>query len=66
VEIGDGKTTLLWHDNWDGLCKSASFPELWSFASFKDITIHQARLVSPNEMFHTPLSAEAFDQLLAL
>jgi hypothetical protein len=66
VEIGDGKTTLLWHDNWNGLCKSASFPELWSFASFKNITIHQARLVSPNEMFHTPLSAEAFDQLLAL
>jgi hypothetical protein len=24
VEIGDGKTTLLWHDNWDDMCKSAS------------------------------------------
>jgi hypothetical protein len=23
VEIGDGKTTLLWHDNWDGIHKSA-------------------------------------------
>jgi hypothetical protein len=66
VEIGDGETTLLWHDNWDGLCKSASFPELWSFASIKDITIQQARLVTPNEMFHTPLSIEAFDQLHAL
>jgi hypothetical protein len=66
VEIGDGKTTLLWHDNWDGLCKSARFPELLSFASFKDVIIHHARLASPNEMFHTPLSAEAFDQLLAL
>jgi hypothetical protein len=66
VEIEDGKTTLLWHDNWDGLCKSARFSELWSFASFKDVNIHQARLALPNEMFHTPLSAEAFDQLLAL
>jgi hypothetical protein len=66
VEIGDGKTTLLWHDNWDGMCKSARFLELWSFASIKDITIHQARLVAPNEMFHTPLSVEAFEQLHAL
>ena len=66
MEIGDGKTTLLWHDNWDGLRKSVRFPELWSFASLKDITINQARLASPNEMFHTPLSAEAFEQFLAL
>jgi hypothetical protein len=48
------------------MCKSARFPELWSFASIKDITIHQARLVAPNEMFHTPLSVEAFEQLHAL
>ena len=66
MEIGDGKTTLLWHDNWDGLRKSVRFPELWSFASLKDITINQARLASPNEMFHTHLSAEAFEQFLAL
>jgi hypothetical protein len=39
VEIGDGKTAFLWHDNWDGMCKSARYPELWSFASNKDITI---------------------------
>jgi hypothetical protein len=66
VEIGDGKTTLMWHDNWDGMCKYARFSELWSFASIKDITIHQARLVTPNEMFHTPLCVEAFEQLHAL
>jgi hypothetical protein len=66
VEIGDGKTTLLWHDNWDGLCKYVRFLELWSFASLKDITILQARLASSNEMFHTPMSAEEFEQLLAL
>jgi hypothetical protein len=66
VEIGDGKTTLLWHDNWDGVRKSASYPEFWSFASIKDITIHQARLTASHEMFHTPLSAEAFEQFQAL
>jgi hypothetical protein len=66
VEIGDGKTTLPWHDHWDGLRKSVRFPELWSFASLRDITINQARLASPNEMFHTPLSVEVFEQLLAL
>jgi hypothetical protein len=66
VEIGNGKSTLLWHDRWDGLRKSIKFPELWSFASIKDININQARLASPNEMFHTPLSVEAFEQLLSL
>jgi hypothetical protein len=66
VEIGDGKTTLLWHDNWDGICKSAQYPELWSFASCKDITIQQARLAASHEMFHTPLSADAFVQFQAL
>jgi hypothetical protein len=66
VEIGDGKTTLLWHDNWDGICKSAQYPELWSFASRKDITIQQARLAASHEMFHTLLSVEAFVQFQAL
>jgi hypothetical protein len=66
VEIGDGKFTLLWHDRWDGLRKSVKLSELWSFASIRDININQARLAPPNEMFHTLLSAEAFEQLLSL
>jgi hypothetical protein len=66
VEIGDGKTTFLWHDNWDGMRKSVRYPELWSFASSKDITIHQARMAASHEMFHTPLSTEAFEQFQAL
>jgi hypothetical protein len=66
VEIEDGKTTLLWHDNWDGMCKSTRYLELWSFASIKDITIHQARMTASHEMFHTPLSVEAFERFLAL
>jgi hypothetical protein len=66
VQIGNGKSTLLWHDRWNGQCLSEKFPELWSFASVKEINIHQARLAPPNEMFHTPLSAEAFEQLLQL
>jgi hypothetical protein len=60
------KTTFLWHDNWDGMRKSARYPELWSFASSKDITIHQARVTASHEMFHTPLSVEAFEQFQAL
>jgi hypothetical protein len=65
VEVGNGKTTLLWHDRWNGQRTSERFPELWSFASVREINIHQARLASPNELFHTPLSAEAFGQLLS-
>jgi hypothetical protein len=60
VEIGDGRSTLLWHDNWDGISKSTQYPELWSFAACKDITVLQARLVDAQEMFHAPLSVEAF------
>jgi hypothetical protein len=63
VEVGDGRTTLLWHDKWGGTCKSEIFPKLWSFASNKDITINQARTVDIHEMFNTPLSVEAFQQL---
>jgi hypothetical protein len=66
VEIGNGKSTLLWHDLWNGKRISENFPELWSFASVKEINISQARLASPNELFHIPLSAEAFEQLLSL
>jgi hypothetical protein len=46
--------------------KLAQYLELWSFASSKDITIHQARLAASHEMFHTPLSAKAFEQFQAL
>jgi hypothetical protein len=60
------KTTFLWHDNWDGIRKSTRYPELWSLASCKDITIQQARMAASHEMFHTPLSAEAFVQFQAL
>jgi hypothetical protein len=42
VQIGNGKSTLLWHDRWNGQCLSQKFLELWSFASIKKITIHQA------------------------
>jgi hypothetical protein len=66
VEIGDGRTTLLWHDNWDDICESESYPELWSFASNKGITIHQARTTGLHDMFHTPLSVEAFQHLHSL
>jgi hypothetical protein len=66
VEIGNGKTTLLWHDRWNGQRTSERFPELWSFASVKEININQARMASPNELFHIPLSAKAFGQLLSL
>jgi hypothetical protein len=46
--------------------KSARYPELWSFASIKDITIHQARTTTSHEMFHIPLFVEAFEQFHAL
>jgi hypothetical protein len=35
VEIGNGKSTLLWHDRWNGQHLSEKFPELWSFCLYQ-------------------------------
>lgn len=43
------------------------FPELFSFAKNKSMTIHAAKqMESLMDHFHLPLSGQAFDQLLLL
>lgn len=66
MEVGDGRTTLLWHDRWDGDLKSKKYLAMLSFAVNKNFTIRQVRSDNPREMFHTPLSEEAFQQLQRL
>lgn len=66
VNVEDGRIALLWFDRWDDDIKSDKYPELLSFAINRNITLRQARLDNPQEMFHTPLSEEAFQQLHCL
>jgi hypothetical protein len=48
--VGDGRTTLLWHDRWDGDLKSEKYPELLSFAIKRNITVRQARSDTPRNV----------------
>lgn len=60
VDIKDGRTTLLWFDQLDGTPTSEEYPKLLSYAINKDISIKHARMNNLQEMFHTPITEEAF------
>jgi hypothetical protein len=52
---------------WAGQLLNQSFPELFSFAKNKNISIQKARLLFDiNNVLHLPISIEAYDQLLLL
>lgn len=58
-----GDTTLFWTDNWTGEPLSRRFPELYSFAVDKDISL--IKLQTQEEislLFHRPLSYQAYTQ----
>jgi hypothetical protein len=62
-----GETILLWKDLWNGRVLEHSFPELYSFAINKDISISLAKnQESIQDLFITPLSEEAFAQFCEL
>jgi hypothetical protein len=65
VNVGDGSSCLLWDDCWVGQPLKLTFPELHSFAKKKDICLAKAiATLTTFQMFHLPLSVQAFDQLL--
>jgi hypothetical protein len=67
AEINDGRTVMLWHDLWDSSIRSSQFPELFSFYTSNGFTVAQAASL-PNlyDIFHLPLSAEAYQQYVSL
>jgi hypothetical protein len=67
VNIQDGKSCLFWEDLWNGLVPKLSFPELFSFTRKPKITLAEVK-AAPNlhDLFHLPLSVEAFSQLKQL
>jgi len=67
VQISDGKTCLLWWDLWDGQVCAQIYPHLLSYAKLKNISLHRiSAMPSIEQLFHLPLSAEAYAQLLLL
>lgn len=63
----DGKTCLLWSDLWESMVPRYSFPELYSFAKNKSVSIFLAKqMENVVDLFHLPLSGHAFDQLVVL
>lgn len=61
--LGMGQTVLLWEDIWTNQRLTVSFPHLSSFAINPHITVKQAvEPVSMLDMFHLPLSVEAFEE----
>ena len=67
VNLSYGRTCLLWWDLWDNQVCAQVFPELFSFSKIKNVTIQ--KVLSPmsiDQLFHLPLSSEAYAQLLLL
>jgi hypothetical protein len=65
VHLGD--TCFLWQDYWGGSNRRQTLPQHYSFAKNKNISVSKALWASDiNQLFHLPISQEAFEQLLLL
>jgi hypothetical protein len=65
--LGSGSSVLLWHDSWSGQSLKQQLPHLFSFAKFGNSSVLQAiGLDALEELFHLPLSVEAFAEFNTL
>jgi len=66
-ESGSGNSCFLWHDLWGDVILAQSFPELYSFAKKKNITLAEGTSQLPlHTLFHLPMSTQAHYQMLQL
>lgn len=62
--MGNGSSTSMWKDLWDFRIPEYAFPELYSFAKRKNWSVMSEKAVEDLvQLFHLPLSSEAFMQL---
>jgi hypothetical protein len=70
VTIVDGYTSFFWSDIWDGRLLSSQFPELFSFAKDKHISVQSfislSAMEASDELFHLPLSTQVYLQFQQL
>jgi hypothetical protein len=67
VNVQNGKSCILWFDNWNDQLLKTALPELYSFAKNQNLTV--AKWFSQQQalaLFNLPLSAEAFQQFQIL
>jgi hypothetical protein len=64
VHAQNGATTLAWQDQWNGRILKFSFPELYSFIKNQNLTLEQTLQSNLGDLFHLPLSQQAYDQFL--
>jgi hypothetical protein len=66
----DGYTSFFWSDIWNGRLLSSQFLELFSFAKDKHISVQSfismSAIEDPDELFHLPLSTQAYAQFQQL
>lgn len=67
VSVSNGSTCNLWSNLWEGMIPQFEFPELYSFAKQKNISVQKAKsMTNVEQLFHLPFSAQAFQQLQTL
>jgi hypothetical protein len=65
--IGNGRSIQLLYDKWDEKDHRCLYPELFSYAVDKCITLQHAKRFTPTQdLFHLPMSIEAYEQLQKL
>jgi hypothetical protein len=61
--IGQGDTALFWKDDWQNQIMQETYPCLFSYAQDEDISVKLfGSLENIADIFHMPLSPEAFEQ----
>lgn len=64
VQIRDGVTCLFWKDNWREQSLEINFPELFSFAKSKTISVAAAwEHDDLTQLLHLPISETTYSQL---
>jgi hypothetical protein len=64
VSLQNGRSCNMWTDLWGSLVPCQAFPELFSFAKRKSISVQKAKEIESLEQpFHLPLSTQDFQQL---
>jgi hypothetical protein len=67
ASAGHGDTILFWQDLWNGKVLSQSYPHLHSLTNNENITLQSVlQLNELQELFHLPLSDEAYTQFCDL
>jgi hypothetical protein len=63
AQVGNGETVLFWSDLWNAKVLQLDYPQLFSFAKNKSITVKSVlESYETHELFHLPLSEEAYLQ----